>query len=285
VAFLAVFAFWRMDNPRVERMRMQIADALHPAWVGLGEPLTLLSEMAGDVQDLARVYEQNQELRREIQRLRAWREAARELEQENARLRALNNVRLPPETGFVTGEIIADAGGPFLHTGLVNIGYRDGVEDGAAVMDGAGLAGRVVGLGRRAARVLYVTDYSSGVPVIIRPSGRRAILSGDGATAPRLDFLESPEGVRPGDRVVTSGDGSVFPADLLVGAVVLAPDGAPRVRLAADLARVEFVRVLRWKPDTQLESPGDLIFRPGAPASAAPAAPSASAPPLAGDSG
>ncbi|MEO0679591.1 MAG: rod shape-determining protein MreC, partial [Pseudomonadota bacterium] len=257
LGFLAVFAFWRIDNPRVERLRMQAADALHPAWVGLGEPLTLLTEMAADVQDLARVYEQNQELRREIQRLRAWREAARELEQENARLRALNNVRLPPETGFVTGEIIADAGGPFLHTGLVNIGYRDGVQDGAAVMDGAGLAGRIVGLGRRAARVLYVTDYSSNVPVIIRPSGRRAILRGDGAASPRLDFLESAEGVRPGDRVVTSGDGSVFPADLLVGAAVQGPDGLARVRLSADLARVEFVRVLRWRPDTEIETQGD----------------------------
>ena len=118
---------------------------------------------------------QNKELRREIQRLRAWRDAARELEQENARLRALNNVRLPPEAGFVTGEILSDSGGPFLHTGLANVGRRDGVQDGAAVMDGAGLAGRVVGLGRRAARVLYVTDYSSRVPVIIRPSGQTGL--------------------------------------------------------------------------------------------------------------
>lgn len=265
VIFLAFFVLWRMDNPRAERVRMGIADALQPAYQRVGQPLEMIADMAADAQDFARVYQQNEELRREIQRLRAWRDAARELEQENARLRALNNVRLPPETGFVTGEILADSGGQFLHTGLVNVGRRDGVQDGAAVMDGAGLAGRVVGLGRRAARVLYVTDYSSRVPVIIRPSGRRALLAGDGAAAPRLDFLESPEGVRPGDRIVTSGDGSVFPPDLLVGAVVAGPDGAARARLSADIARLEFVRVLRWRPDVEIDQPGGLIEPPGGP--------------------
>ncbi|PIP96947.1 MAG: rod shape-determining protein MreC, partial [Rhodobacterales bacterium CG18_big_fil_WC_8_21_14_2_50_71_9] len=46
------------------------------------------------------VYNQNRELRREIQRLRAWRDAAQTLERENAQLRALNNVRLAPRMGF-----------------------------------------------------------------------------------------------------------------------------------------------------------------------------------------
>lgn len=265
VCFLALFVLWRMDNPRAERVRMGLADALQPLYEGFGQPLEMLGDMAADAQDFARVYQQNEELRREIQRLRAWRDAARELEQENARLRALNNVRLPPEAGFVTGEILSDSGGPFLHTGLANVGRRDGVQDGAAVMDGAGLAGRVVGLGRRAARVLYVTDYSSRVPVIIRPSGRRALLAGDGAAAPRLDFLESPEGVRPGDRIVTSGDGAVFPPDLLVGAVVAGADGSPRARLSADIARLEFVRILRWRPDTEIDEPGGLIEPPQGP--------------------
>ncbi len=259
LALLATFALWRIDNPRVERVRMTIVDALHPAVETAARPLGFVAEMAADFENFVNVYEQNEELRREIQRLAAWRAAAQRLEQENARLRALNNVRLPPSLGFVTGEVIADSGGPFLQTGLVNVGWRDGVQDGAAVMDGAGLAGRVVGLGRRAARVLHVTDYSSRIPVLIRPSGRRAILSGDGARAPRLDFLEDPDGVRPGDAVVTSGDGDVFPPELAVGAVALGADGLPRARLAADLERLEFVRVIRYRPDTAIERPGGLV--------------------------
>lgn len=268
VMFLALFVLWRIDSPRAESLRMAVAGALAPAAAQLGRPAATAAEFAADLRDVARLQRQNEELRREIERLRIWREAARQLEQENARLRALNNVRLPPAMGFVTAEVIGDAAGPFRHTGLVNVGWRDGVDDGAAVVDGAGLAGRVVGLGRRAARVLYVTDPSSRVPVVVRPSGRRAILAGDGGRDPRLMFLEDPEGVRPGDLVTTSGDGKVFPPDLAVGAVIAGPDGTPRVRLAAELGRLEFVRLLRYAPDTQIDRPGDLVPPPGdAPAS------------------
>ena len=62
---------------------------------------------------------------------------------------------------------------------------------------------------------------------------------------PPIDFLENPDLVRPGDRVVTSGDGGVFPAGLLIGQVAADRGGRLRVRLAADYERLEFLRVLR----------------------------------------
>lgn len=271
VACLALFALWRLDNPRAEAIRMQMVDRFAPAMEWTARPSRFFRDMVTDFQNFTRVYEQNAELRREIQRLRSWREAAQQLEQENARLRALNHVRLAPALGFVTGEVIADSGGPFLQTGLVNVGWGDEVRDGSAVIDGGGLVGRVVGLGRHAARILFVTDYSSRVPVVIRPSGRRAILTGDGVRAPRLEFLETPEGVQPGDRVVTSGDGKVFPPELPIGVAVIGPGGQPRVKLAADFARLEFVRVLRYDPETELDRSGGIVGAPEIPPSEIPA--------------
>jgi rod shape-determining protein MreC len=259
IVLLALFALWRLENPRAERIRMELVDGLRPAMEWTNSPARFTRDMVTDFENFTRVYEQNAELRREIQRLRVWREAAQQLEQENARLRALNHVRLAPAISFVTGEVIADSGGPFLQTGLANVGHRDGVRDGSAVMDGAGLVGRVVGMGRHAARILFVTDYSSRIPVVIRPSGTRAILTGDGLSAPRLEFIEDPDAVNPGDRIVTSGDGQVFPPDLPVGNAVLGPGAQPRALLAADFARLEFVRVLRYVPETEIDSPGGLI--------------------------
>ena len=52
---------------------------------------------------------------------------------------------------------------------------------------------------------------------------------------PFLDFIEMPDNVRPGDRVVTSGDGGVFPPGLLAGQAVQGSDGRIRLRLAADI--------------------------------------------------
>ena len=50
--------------------------------------------------------EAHEELRRELQRMRGWKEAAMQLEQKNAKLLALNRVRLSPRMTFVTGEVL-----------------------------------------------------------------------------------------------------------------------------------------------------------------------------------
>ncbi|MCL5778774.1 rod shape-determining protein MreC [Limibaculum sp. FT325] len=280
VLCLGLFALWRIDNPRVERLRMELADAVLPGMSWVAGPIEVATAMLRDYRNFLDVYEQNRALRREIQRLRAWRETARALEEENAQLRALNHVRLAPRTVFVTGDVIGDSGGPFSQTVLVNVGERDGVLDGSAAVDGAGLVGRVVGTGETAARVLLLTDFSSRVPVMIRPSGRRAILAGDGASAPRLEFVDAVDEVRPGDQVETSGEGGVFPPGLPVGRVIEMPDGGLRATLAADYNRLEFVRVLRYQPDTRIDRPAGLIVPPApAPEQFGPMLPQSALPP------
>jgi len=263
IVSLVLFALWRSDNPRLERIRMSLVDAVAPSVSAVNRPLASVGEMMRDYKNFIDVYNQNRNLRRQIQRLQAWREVARQLEEENAQLRALNNVKLAPRTTFVTGDIIADSGGPFRQSALVNVGAEDGVVDGAPAVDGAGLVGRVSGLGDRASRLLLVTDFSSRIPVVIRPGGQRAIMAGDGTDAPRLDFLSSSEAVSPGDLVESSGDGAVFPPDLPIGRVVSLDSGAKRVALNSDLSRLEFVRLLRFRPNTLIDRPGELILSPG----------------------
>ncbi|MCL4165083.1 UNVERIFIED_CONTAM: hypothetical protein GTU68_002991 [Idotea baltica] len=177
--------------------------------------------------------------------MQTWKEAALQLEQENARLLDLNKVRLDPRLTYVTGVVLADSGTPFRQSVLLNVGARDGLVEGWATMDGIGLVGRISGVGENTARVILLTDTSSRIPVVIQPSGKRAIVAGDNSAAPPLDFLENPDLVRPGDRVISSGDGGVFPEGLLIGQIAADPGGRLRVRLAADFERLEFLRVLR----------------------------------------
>ncbi len=96
--------------------------------------------------------------------------------------------------------------------------------------------------------MILLTDSNSRIPITVQPSGQDALLVGDNSAVPPIEFLESPEKVRPGDRVVSSGDGGVFPAGLLVGHVALGTDRRLRVRLAADYERLQFLRVLRSHP-------------------------------------
>ena len=256
---LAVFLVWRIDSPRVERMRANVVDSIAPRLDWALMPLDAASDMARGFQSYVRLHEQNQELRRELQQMQSWKEAALQLEQQNARLLDLNNVRLDPRHTYFTGRVMADSGSPFRQSVLLNVGAQDGVVDGLASMDGLGLVGRVSGTGNRTSRVLLLTDGASRIPVIVQPSGTGGIVQGDNGPAPMLDFVEDREAIRPGDRIVTSGDGGVFPPGLLVGQVALDPSGTLRVRLAADYGRLEFLRVLRSRPQERIEDPGTLI--------------------------
>ncbi|MBM2574756.1 rod shape-determining protein MreC [Jannaschia sp. Os4] len=272
VCLVLLVLLWRIDNPRAERLRAAVVDAVVPNVEWALGPVTWAGHVWDDFEGYARVYEQNRELRRELQAMQSWREAALQLEQENARLLDLNQVRLSPGLTYVTGVVMTDSGSPFRRSVLINIGREDGVRDGWAAMDGLGLVGRISGVGDRTSRVILVTDGDSRIPVTVQPSGLRAVLSGDTTAFPVLEFIERPEDVRAGDRVVTSGDGGVFPPDLLVGRVVLATDGRLRLRLAADTTRLEFLRILRTRPPEPIEGTGELVAPPGAPGLAVPLA-------------
>ncbi|NAZ37083.1 rod shape-determining protein MreC [Rubellimicrobium sp. CFH 75288] len=265
LACLGLFLVWRADSPRVERLRAHVVDQVVPRLDWAMAPVTGMVNLARDFRSYQRIHEQNLELRRELRQMTVWREAALRLEQENAKLRALNNVSLDPALTFITGTVMADSGSPFRQSVLLNVGSRDGIIDGWPTMDGLGLVGRIAGVGERTSRVILLTDTSSRIPVAIEPSRQRAILTGDNSAYPLLDFVENRDRVRPGDRVVTAGDGGLFPAGLLVGRVAQGTDGRLRLRLAADYEQLHFVRVLRSPHVEAIRDPGGLIVPQGGP--------------------
>lgn len=259
VFLMAIYLIWRVDNPRMEQVRMALIDRVVPSFDWALVPAAKFTRMVGDFQSYANIYEQNQELRRELQRLKGWREAALQLEQKNAKLLDLNNVRINPKTSFITGVVLTDSGSPYRQSALINVGKRDGVLDGWATMDGLGLVGRISGVGETTSRVILLTDSNSRIPVMIQPSGQKAILSGTNAAYPVIEFLETPDLVHPGDRVVSSGDGRVFPPGILAGQIVLGRGGRYLVQLAADYQRLEFLQVLRTNPTEQIGVSDALI--------------------------
>ena len=259
VLLLGLFLLWRIDSPRVERVRMAVIDKVIPNFSWATSPLTGAMNILRSARSYTRIYQQNQDLRRELQQMMAWKEAALQREQENARLLDLNNVRLDPKFTKITGVVLADSGSPFRQTVLLNVGQRDGIIDGWAAMDGIGLVGRIAGVGERTSRVILLGDTSSRVAVKIESNGQTALVVGDNTSRPPIEFLENSETVYPGDRIVTSGDGGVFPSGILVGQVTQTPSGRLRVRLAADMQRLEFLRVIRHQPREKISTTGGLV--------------------------
>ncbi|WP_283647144.1 rod shape-determining protein MreC, partial [Marinovum algicola] len=113
LCLIGLFIFWRIDSPRVERFRAQVVDRVMPGFSWAMAPVTATVNLIRDFQSYQSLYAQNQELRRELQQMKSWKEAALQLEQENARLLDLNNVRLDPQLTYVTGVVLADSGSPY----------------------------------------------------------------------------------------------------------------------------------------------------------------------------
>lgn len=262
-----LFVLWRTENARLKGLRVALIDASAPLLEMVAGPSSGLSQTFDGVKTLSELQVENALLKEKIRDLEGWEDRAKRLEQENAQLRALSAVTLPPRWEVVTGEVVADSGGPFSQSVIVNSGYADGVRDGAPAIDSLGLVGRVAGVGQRTARVLLLTDVSSHTPVHVHIGlkRRRAILAGDDSPSPILRYVDGDEPVPEDARVTTSGDGGVFPKGLLVGAVASQGDGLARVRLAADYGNMDFLRIYRAPKDRIDAGPSRLILtRPGA---------------------
>ena len=267
LGLFGLFVLWRIDGPRVEKFRVLVIDTFVPSFEWMLRPMTSVVKLAQDYQSYEKLLEQNKELRRELQQMKSWKEAALQLEQENARLLDLSQLRLDSKLTHVSGIVMADSGSPFRQSVLLNIGSRDGIQDGWAAMDGLGLVGRISGVGSSTSRVLLLTDNASQIPVTLQPSGQDAIVMGDNSFAPPVEFIENADLVRPGDRIITSGEGGVLPAGLLVGTLAMDPNGRLRTRLAADYERLEFLKVLRDYGTEKIDGLGSLLKRKVSPSS------------------
>ena len=195
---------------------------------------------------------ENRRLKRELAEMRQWRDVAVALKDRNDRLEAALGLRTEPPIPMVAARVVLDSRGPFANSRLANAGSAEGVVVGNPVMSDRGLIGRVVGVSPHISRVLMLNDVASKVPVLIDRTNARAILSGDGSGNPKLDYMRGRDAVRRGDRVLTSGDGGVFPRGLPVGAAYKGVDGRWRVVLSADSSSIDIVRILKFDDFAQL---------------------------------
>jgi rod shape-determining protein MreC len=232
--------------------------AAAPAGAVLSTPFQWLDHGIGWIGDYVAAGSENHELKRQVTQERRWRDVAMALQLENTRLRALMGVRTDPPIPMVVGQTVLEARGPFSNGRLVDVGAARGVTEGNPVLSDHGLVGRVVGVAPAASRILMLTDAESRVPVLLPRTNGRAILTGDGGSNPTLAFLRAHDALRPGDRVLTSGDGGVFPRGLPVGSVVRGFDGGWRVSLDSDEAPVDFVQILLFTDFSQLAPPASL---------------------------
>lgn len=235
----------------------------------VGDALSTPGRLTGQGVDGVRGYffavSENRRLRAELQNMRQWRDVAIALRDTNERYRTVLGLKTDPPIPMATARIVTDSRGPFANSRLANAGSEKGIEPGNPVMSENGLVGRIVGVTTGVSRVLLLTDAASRTPVMIDRTNARAILTGDGGPNPKLEYLRGQDPVKTGDRILTSGDGGVFPRGLPVGVAVKGLDGRWRVALASDKAAVDYVRILLFQDFTQVADAKRLEHAPPPP--------------------
>jgi rod shape-determining protein MreC len=247
VVSLALLLVGKADHAVLGAVGARVSDAIVPVLSVVVEPISASRRAADQIGELFALHQENAHLRAQNERLLEWQDTARQLALENAALRQLLNLEagVAPPTA-VAARVVADAGGPFVHTVLVDAGAERGVVKGMAAVNERGLVGRVIEVGRRSARVLLLTDFNSRVPVMVEPSRDQAILAGDNSREPGLIFLPLHPRLAVGQRVVTSGSGGVLPPGLAVGRISAIDDDRVAVAPMVDWQRLEYVRLLEY---------------------------------------
>jgi rod shape-determining protein MreC len=265
----ALMMLGKADAVLMERLRVQVNEAVAPILQILSQPVDAVARTAEYVQGWISLHDDNARLHEDRERLLQWQTVARHLEAENATLRQLLRFVPEPDARYVTARVIADSGGAFAHSLLLSAGGDSGVGKGQAVVTGEGLVGRVAGVGHGAARVLLITDLNSRIPVLVGSDRTRAILAGDNSNRPKLVYLMPDAVVSAGDQVVTSGHAGAFPPGLAIGAVASVSDAEIRVTPFVERSRLEYVRVVDYGLTGILKEPmGDGARSDSTPASA-----------------
>ena len=246
VAAGGVLLVGKADPKIFDQARMAVTDAVAPVLDALSRPIATGAAIVEEANHLVDLRGKNADLRAENARLIQWHTAARNLAAENERLREL--LRFVPDnpSQFISARVIADSGGAFVRSMLVNAGARDGVRAGLPVVVGEGLIGRVVDSGERVSRVLLIDDLNSRIPVVVGPNRERAVLAGDNSLHPKLIYLAANAQVAKGARIATSGQGGVFPPGIPVGAVSSIDSNGARAETFVSASALEYVRIIDY---------------------------------------
>ncbi len=156
--------------------------------------------------------EQNDELRQRLAELE-------EARLENSRLREIVGFIEARELDATGARVIGRPSNSWEGTIIIDKGSDDGIAAGMPVLAPQGLLGQTVDVTAHSARVRLITDQRSGVAALIQTNRAEGIVRGSLRGELSFDFVSREITITPGEVVLTSGMGGVYPKGLLIGEV------------------------------------------------------------------
>lgn len=197
---------------------------------GLAGSSQQLAEKAGNaVVPRGDLLKQNEQLRRENAELKVQLQRLAELERENAHLRAQVGFKQASRANIKLARIIARDPANWWRNIQIDLGKRDGVRVDLPVRTAEGLVGRVSEVSETRSRVVLLGDPACPVSATVRDAQSnqpvdqgviKAAASVLDETMVELHFLAKASAVKPGQPVVTSDEGGLYPRGIRIGEIV-----------------------------------------------------------------
>ena len=243
-----------LPSQTASRLKLAIGSLFLPLF-GLASSSPSLATKASDVlmprQELLR---ENERLRRETQQLRLRAIQADEALRENHRLYQLLGWQRQTSWKLKLARVILRDPANWWRTVQIDAGSRDGVRVNLPVLTTDGLAGRISAVSLTQSQVVLLGDPNCRVSALVENAQRDAGVIGPAGpldkTLVTLSYLSGTAELKPGQPVVTSGLGGIFPKGIPIGKIVgvhpveIGLYHEARVQLAANLGALEEVWVL-----------------------------------------
>jgi len=195
--------------------RINITDTSTPILKGLRSFFRLLERIV----PFAALREENDILHDRVDLLTRMSEETKAIDDENARLRSLLDFRRTTSYTSIPAQVIGRDPSNWSNSLIIDKGSSSGIRTNMAVISTRGLVGRIVETGKLSSKALLITDPNLKVGVLVRRNRQGGILTGRPGGRCKIIYISLDSDVRPGDKVMTAGFGSVFPKGILIGEV------------------------------------------------------------------
>ena len=202
-------------------LEISIFQLIGPVQLSVAGPVQSITGASGALQSVAELREENQRLRTEVERLSMENARLLYLEGEVEQLQARVGLReARPDYQWIGAKIVAFDSGDLVQSIVLDRGSMHGLEVGMTVMTPRGLVGQIIRVSSTVSKALMINDVGSSTNGIVLNSRARGIVVGSRTGRLIMKFVPQGHEIRPGDRVVTSGLGGVFPEGIIIGRVI-----------------------------------------------------------------
>ncbi len=163
-------------------------------------------------QDNMSLLEENRKLLNSIAGLR-------EIQQENIRLKKLLHFEETLNLQTIVARVIAKDVSTEFRSIRINRGELAGIRKNMAVVTEEGIVGRVLRTTPNTSDIVTVLDLYSAVDAIVERSRARGVVEGLTDDTCQLKYALRTDDIQPGDTLISSGLGGIFPKGVAVGTV------------------------------------------------------------------